>query len=104
MNAPIGKFAVAADLASGMSGLALVLPDGFMLDDGSLSYCKSGSNTPVRIAGAFGVRGLARDPNGHSWSVLPTWNDQDGKPHLQFLLQAGLIVEGADVFRTLVSA
>ena len=77
---------------------------GFVLNEEGLWYSKSESDALVNIAGPFTVRGLARDPKGHGWSVFLTWNDLDGKFHLEVVPQAGLIAEGGDVFRPLVSA
>jgi putative DNA primase/helicase len=104
MHALIEKTTIVADLTPITPDDRLVLPKGFVLDSKGLSYCKSESDVPVKIADPFMVRGLARDPKGHGWSVLLAWNDHDGKFHLEILPQAGLIGDGADVFRPLVSA
>jgi hypothetical protein len=104
MSSSVGKLTAVADFASSTSDNALVLPEGFLLDSGGLSFCKSESDVPVKIAGPFNVLGLARDPKGHSWSILLTWRDRDGKSHLEVLPQANLIGEGVDVLRPLVAA
>lgn len=104
MNASLENVAAVAHLASRPLEAALVLPEGFALNSKGLWHRKSESEAFVKIAGAFKVLSLARDPNGQGWGVLLAWNDHDDKYHREVVPQAGLIGEGADVFRPLVSA
>jgi putative DNA primase/helicase len=103
MDDLVEKLIVVADLPTSMSDAVIKLPDGFMLDGDGLWYQKSENGAPIRIAGAFTVHGLARDPKGQGWGVVLTWKDRDGQLHLAVIRQEDLGGEGADVFRPLLS-